>query len=687
MTLFNVFQVFIILLGCLCLGYILLALFYPGWRPFHMMVKAYTGFRYLIKSESFIAWSAKVDQLGILGKYVYEGNFSLVTGYPQEHFKNLPDDYEKLIVSEDLSHRRMAIAEMLTGERDRWEGEYRIKSFSGETQWIREIITRYNDSRMNLWLGGIIMLNTAMHRRSRQLSRSEGFLHAVINALQQPLFIKNEDLKYVLVNKAFCQLMGKSEEELIGMSDDQLFEEEEARQFRQSDASVLERKTDLYETEVKLGEKSAYYYIIKSLYTDREDKSRYIIGVMTDLTVRRQQDEELKKALERAEEAVRSKSMFLASMSHEIRTPMNSLLGMVELLSETSLNEEQRESLEVINQAGVTLLSIINDILDLSKLEAGRIKLASSPFKLGELIDEVLAMLQFRANEKRLELSSEIDDSLRVMQLAGDSDRIRQVLLNLINNALKFTQEGEVKIEAKVLDLQTSRMSFIVKVIDTGIGIPEGDKSKVFEAFSQSKLTEGAAIEGTGLGLTITKNLVELMGGTIGFDSVEGVGSTFWFKLSLPIVRPGMSPSGKIMVRMPRVLVVEDNPTNLQLVSSYIQKLGITQWDVAYNGKDAVDLVSGNLYDLILMDIQMPVMDGIEATRQIRRIEKERPLMPSARILAMTAYSPSAEKQKFIQKGMDGMLRKPFLFDDLRVEVERILGNNFFVQIENNTDE
>jgi CheY-like chemotaxis protein len=148
-----------------------------------------------------------------------------------------------------------------------------------------------------------------------------------------------------------------------------------------------------------------------------------------------------------------------------------------------------------------------------------------------------------------------------------------------------------------------------------------------------------------------------------------------------------MSPSGKIMVRMPRVLVVEDNPTNLQLVSSYIQKLGITQWDVAYNGKDAVDLVSGNLYDLILMDIQMPVMDGIEATRQIRRIEKERPLMPSARILAMTAYSPSAEKQKFIQKGMDGMLRKPFLFDDLRVEVERILGNNFFVQIENNTDE
>lgn len=652
-----------------------------------MRVKAYTGLHYLIKSESFIAWSAKVDPLGILGKYVYEGNFSLVTGYSQEHFKNLPDDYEKLIVSEDQSHRRMAIAEMLTGERDRWEGEYRIRSFSGETQWIREIITRYSDSRMNLWLGGIIMLNTAMHQRSRRLSRSEGFLHAVINALQQPLFIKNEDLKYVLVNKAFCQLMGKSEEELVGMSDDQLFDEERAHQFRQSDASVLERKTDLYETEVKLGEKSAYYYIIKSLYIDREDKSRYIIGVMTDLTVRRQQAEELKKALERAEEAVRSKSMFLASMSHEIRTPMNSLLGMVELLSETPLNEEQRESLEVINQAGVTLLSIINDILDLSKLEAGRIKLASSPFKLGEIIDEVLAMLQFRANEKRLELSSEIDDSLRVMQLAGDSDRIRQVLLNLINNALKFTQEGGVKIEAKVLDLQTSRMSFIVKVIDTGIGIPEGDKSRVFEAFSQSKLTEGAAIEGTGLGLTITKDLVELMGGTIGLDSVEGVGSTFWFKLSLPIVRPGMSPSGKIMVRMPRVLVVEDNPTNLQLVSSYIQKLGITQWDVAYNGKDAVDLVSGNLYDLILMDIQMPVMDGIEATRQIRRIEKERPLMPSARILAMTAYSPSAEKQKFIQNGMDGMLRKPFLFDDLRVEVERILGNNFFVQIENNTEE
>lgn len=687
MTLFNVFQVFIILLGCLSLGYVLLAVFYPSWRPYNIRVKAYTGLHYLFKSDLFIVWSAKVDQLGILGKYVYEGNFSRLTGYPQERFKNLPDDYEKLILSEDLSSRRMAIAEMLTSERSRWEGEYRIKSFGGEIQWIREIITRYFDSQKNLWLGGIITLNTAMHQRSRQLSRSEGFLHAVIDALQQPLFIKNEDLRYVLVNKAFCQLLGKSEEELIGMSDDQLFDEEKARHFRQSDISVLEKKTDLYETEVKLGEKSAFYYIIKSLYTDREDKSRYIIGVMTDLTVRRHQDEELKKALARAEEAVRSKSMFLASMSHEIRTPMNSLLGMVELLSETSLNEEQRESLEIINQAGVTLLSIINDILDLSKLEAGRITLNSSAFKLGEIIDEVLSMLQFRANEKGLEMISEIDDSLRVMQLAGDPDRIRQVLINLINNALKFTQEGGVKIEAKVLDLQASRTSFIVKVIDTGIGIPEVDKSRVFEAFSQSKLTEGAAIEGTGLGLTITKNLVELMGGTIGFDSVEGVGSRFWFKLNLPIVRPGMSLSGKIMVKMPRVLIVEDNPTNLQLVSSYMQKLGITQWDVAYNGKDAIDLVSGNLYDLILMDIQMPVMDGIEATRLIRRIEKERPLMPPARILAMTAYSPSAEKQKFIQNGMDGMLRKPFLFDDLRIEVERILGNNFFVQFDNNTHE
>ncbi len=683
----DAFQLLLSMLGILFLAYIVLALFIPSIRPFTFGEKAYTGLRNLVKSESILAWSAKVDSFGIIENFTFEGDFSLLTGFPDTHFKKLPDDYEKLIFPDDLSARRLAIAEMITGDKKRWEGEYRLNTASGDVQWMRELITIYQDNHQNLWLGGIILLNTALHQRNQQLSKSEGFLKAIINAMQQPLFIKNEEHKYVLVNKAFCQLMGKSEKELLGLSDEDLFDKEQAQQFLKSDEAVLTRRTDFYETEVKLGEKSAYYYIVKSLYTDPEDKARYIIGLMTDLTVRRQQDEELQKALARAEEAMRSKSMFLASMSHEIRTPMNSILGMAELLAETPLNDEQRESVEIISQAGVTLLSIINDILDLSKLEAGRIRLNSTAFILGEIVEEVVAMLRYRADEKGLSLNLEIDDSLQVIHLAGDPDRIRQILINLINNALKFTNEGSVKVEAKVLDLQSARLTFVVSVSDTGIGIPEADKARVFEAFSQSRLTEGAAIEGTGLGLTITKNLVELMGGSVGFESTEGVGSTFWFKLTLPIVKPGMSASGKIMVRMPKVMIVEDNPTNLQLVSSYLQKLGITHWDVAYNGKDAVDFAIGNLYDLILMDIQMPVMDGIEATRQIRRIEKERPLSPPARILAMTAYTPSAERQKFIQRGMDGLLRKPFLFEDLRTELERILGNHFFTTLEYDKEE
>lgn len=680
--LWEVIEVILAALGVVFLFYITIALIKPIWRPSIIRTRSYAGIRHLLKGESIIAWSARLDSLGITESFVFEGDFEKLTGYPASTFKNLPDDYEKLIVPADLTQRRMVITEMITHQRNRWEGEYRLLTASGETLWIREIIYSLKTQDYKLWMGGIILPNTAIHQLQKHMKRSEGFFLTIINALQQPLFIKNEARQYVLVNKAFCQLMGKSEEELLGKTDEDLFNLEQATQFRESDESVLAKQIDFYETEARLGNKSVYYYIIKTLYYNTDEKAGYIIGLMTDITARRHQDEELKKALKKAEEAVRSKSMFLASMSHEIRTPMNSILGMAEILSGTHLDAEQRECVEVINQAGLTLLSIINDILDLSKLEAGRITLNNTSFRLGEIIEEVIAMLRYRADEKGLLLKSEIDTLLRDTSLFGDSYRIRQVLINLINNALKFTNQGSVTVEARVLDYQSTRVNFIVKVVDTGIGIPASDREKVFEAFRQSSLTEGATMEGTGLGLTISKNLVELMGGNMNLESTEGEGSTFWFTLSLPVARQGVTSSGKILVKMPRVLIAEDNPTNLQLVSSYLQRLGITHWDVAYNGKDAVDLVSGKLYDLILMDIQMPVMDGIEATQQIRRIERDRPLSPPARILAMTAYSPSAEKQKFIRSGMDGMLRKPFLFDDLRTEIEQLLGNQFFTTTE-----
>ncbi|MGC8864827.1 MAG: ATP-binding protein [Bacteroidales bacterium] len=668
--------------GIVFILYLTLAFFKPSWRPFFIRIKAYEGIRNLLKFESIIAWSARLDSLGIIEGYVFEGDFEKLTGFPSSTFKNLPEDFEKLLSPEGQTERRIALSEMVTGQRERWEGEYRLQTATGEIKWLREQIYSSRTHDKKWLLGGIIIPNTAVHPSQNQLKKAEGFLHAIINALQQPLFIKNEARQYILVNKAFCQLMGKPEEELIGKTDEDLFTKEQANLFVESDKSVLARTVDTYETEVQLGNKSAYYYIIKTLYYNAEEKAKYIIGLMTDLTARKHQDEELKRALERAELAMRSKSMFLASMSHEIRTPMNSILGMAEILSDTRLDEEQREYVEVINQAGLTLLSIINDILDLSKLEAGRVTLNNTNFKLGEIIEEVIAMLRYRADEKGLQLNSDIDAILQDTPLLADPYRIRQVLINLINNALKFTPQGSVKIEARVLDYKSTRVNFIVKVIDTGIGIPESEREKVFEAFRQSSLTEGAALEGTGLGLTISKSLVELMGGTMGFESTEGEGSTFWFSLNLPVAHQGVTASSKILAKMPKVLIVEDNSTNQQLVISYLQKLGITQWDIAYTGKDAVDLVSGKLYDLILMDIQMPVMDGIEATQQIRRIERDRPLSPPARILAMTAYSSSVDKQKFIRSGMDGMLRKPFLYDDLRKEIEQLLGDQFFTSID-----
>lgn len=388
-------------------------------------------------------------------------------------------------------------------------------------------------------------------------------------------------------------------------------------------------------------------------------------------------EENLTRAKERAEVSEKAKQLFLAKMSHEIRTPMNGILGFAKLLEESLKEKEQLEYIHVIIKSGDDLLVILNDILDFSRMEAGKITFESLPVNLHDIIQSTVLMIESKAKQKNIGIDISIDEKIPV-EILGDSVRLNQILLNLISNAVKFTEKGKINISVKCIEETKTKVSLEFSVKDTGIGIPFEKQIKIFESFEQAATDTTRRFGGTGLGLSIVKQLVELQGGRISVSSKPGQGSDFHFQLSFLKIKgakyikePEQTTAITQIDKSLKVLIVEDNPVNRMLAIKVLQNKGF-ETDTAENGKIALEKYAARHYDMILMDLQMPEMDGYEATMQIRKMPADKKDVP---IIAMTAHTIKGELEHCMEIGMNDFISKPFdkkeLFDKIYRAINR----------------
>ncbi len=567
--------------------------------------------------------------------------------------------------------------------------ELRLRHVSGEYRWIYIIIKRFIDMHgsQDGYIGIGLDINDKKITESLLLESEKRYRHLFMNlhsgfAYHRVVYDEhgvNSDVEFLIVNEAYKKMFGFENKEIEGKLYSELFNTKE--QILQLDFCIVQKMlqggNNISLDEVYSDMFNKWYSI--ALYSPQKD---HFAIVITDIDQKKKAEMEFKRAKEEAEKANRAKSEFLANMSHEIRTPLNGIVGMIDLTLLTELDNEQKDNLKIAKNCADSLLKIINDILDFSKMEAGKLFIDNVNFDIRELIEDIFKTQAKLADQKDLEISYSFYSGIP-QYLKGDPNRLKQILNNLIGNAIKFTEQGEVKISVKKNNIiNDEQVELQFSISDTGIGISEAEKEKLFKTFSQVDGSITRKYGGNGLGLVISRQLAEMMGGSVWIESEKGKGSTFHFTVKMKKGTKQQEVKHHIVVPHKtsynlHILLAEDDAVNRTVIIRMLKERGY-KVDTASNGLEVLELLSRNRYNLILMDIHMPEMDGIQTANLIREREGGDHHTP---IIAITAHALQGDRERFLELGMDEYIPKPIKMEEMYRVIEDV-----FVRTQKNND-